>query len=151
MKPARKKSKPVQFNVRLASELVENLKKAAKQKGVSLNAETVERLGKSFAEEAAFGGEAGRRLLHFIATAFVFAGERYYRDRINPEQKTRPGEALDISLWINEPEAHAAAMLSAIEALMLHQPGVTAEKCRLQLLSLDGRIATRFLNKEKVS
>lgn len=146
---ARKRTRPVQFNVRIAAELRDSLNRAAKQNGVSLNIETAKRLGGSFAEEKAFGGEAGRRLLFFIAAAFVFAGERFYRDHISPRQKTPPGE-LDVSLWIEEPEVHSAAMMNVIEQWMLHhQPGVTLEKCLLQVEDLKGRIATHFLQKKQ--
>ena len=146
MMVGRRKNKPVQFNVLVASELRDRLRKEAKKNGVSLNAETAARLGKAFAEETAFGGEAGRGFLYFLATTFVFAGERYYRDHISPEQKVLPP---NVSLWINQPEAHEAAMMSAIQALMLHQPSATLDKCRMQIVSLKGRIETHFLNKEK--
>jgi len=148
--PRPKKKGVVGIKLRVATELLSELEAAAKKSGHSFNAEAVARLGRSFSEEKAFGGEAGRRLLYFLATAFVFAGERHYRDRIKPKQKTPPGEVLNVSLWIDEPEAYAAAMMNVIEQLMLHQqPGVTLEKCVLQLKSLEGRIATHFLQ-EKV-
>lgn len=145
--PRPKKKGVVGIKLRMATELLSELEAAAKKSRHSFNAEAVARLGRSFAEEKAFGGEAGRRLLYFIATAFVFAGERYYRDSIKPKQKTPPGEALDVSLWIDEPEAYAEAMMNVIEQLMLHQPGLTLEKCVLQVKSLESYIATHFLQK----
>jgi hypothetical protein len=144
-----KKPGVVGVKIRLAASLVAQLEAAAKKTpGRSFNAECAMRLGRSFGEEEAFGGEAGRRLIHFLAAAFVFAGERYYCDRINPKHKTPPGETLDASLWIDEPEAYDAAMMSVTEQLMLHrQPGVTPEKVRLQLMSLKMTAATHFANK----
>jgi Arc-like DNA binding domain len=147
---ARKKNRPVQFNVRIAAELRDNLNRAAKQNGVSLNVETTKRLGASFAEAKAFGGEAGRRWMYHITTMFVFAGERYYRDHIKPKQQKTDKNAdqgPNVALWIEEPEAYQAAMMDVIEQLMRHQPGATWEKCKPQLDSLTGRIATYFLRK----
>jgi hypothetical protein len=147
MVAARKKSRAVQFNIRIADELRDNLKKAAKQNGVSLNVETAKRLGQSFAEEKAFGGEAGRRWLHFLADAFVFAGEHYYRNHIRPKRKTdRADEGPNVALWIEEPEAYQAAMMDVIECLMRRQPGATYEKCIAQFESLRGIIGTHFVN-----
>jgi hypothetical protein len=137
-----RKQRLVQLNVLVADELRDKLRKAAKKNGASLNGEAAARLGGSFAEAQAFGGEAGRRWLHFLATAFVVAGENYYRNRINPKHKT--GEGPNVSLWIDEPEAYAEAMMNVIEQLMFHQPGVTYEKCIAQHDALHGIIFNHF-------
>jgi hypothetical protein len=135
-----KKTTWVQLNVRVADKLRDKLTKEAKKNGVSLNVWAAMKLGQGFAEEEAFGGDAGRRLLYHLATAFVFAGERYYRDHSKARHETP-----DVSKWIDTPEAYTAAMLSATQALMLQQPSATLEKCLMQLKSLKGRIATHFL------
>lgn len=145
----RKAKKIIQAKIRIAAELQSQLEAAAKKRGHSFNTEAAMRLGKSFGEEKAFGGEAGRRLMYFIMSAFVFAGERYYRDRLSPKQKQAPGGAIDVSLWIDEPKAYAAAMMNVIEQLMLHQPGVTEEECWAQVKSLEGTLGTHFANKRR--
>jgi hypothetical protein len=143
--PRRKGKDIVAAKIRLASSVVEQLEAAAKKRRHSFNAEAAIRLGNSFMEEKIFGGEAGRTMLHFIATAFVLAGERYYRDH-SPTQKTSLAKGADVSLWIDEPKAHGEAVISAMEQLMLHQPHPTSEKCMLQIRRLTGRIASRFLS-----
>jgi hypothetical protein len=142
--PRPKKKGVVGIKIRLATELVSELEAAAKKRGHSFNAEAAIRLGKSFGEEEAFGGEAGRRWMHFITDTFVFAGERYYRDRISKEPADKARKS-DVSLWIENPEVYAAAMMSVIQTLMLQQPKATEKKCMLQLKSLEGRIASHFL------
>lgn len=146
--PRPKKKGVVGIKIRLATELISELEAAARKSGHSFNAEAAIRLGRSFAEEQMFGRETGRRLMYFLATAFVSSGERHYRDRINPKQKPPSGETLDAALWIDDEEAFDAAMMNLIEQLMLHrQPGVMPEKVRLQLKSLEMTAATHFANK----
>jgi hypothetical protein len=136
--PRPKSKDVVGVKIRLAAPLLAQLVAAAKKSGNSFNAEAASRLGKSFAEEEALGGEVGRRMLYFITSAFVLAGGRAAGDR-------------KISLWINDPKAYAAAMFGTFEALMIAQPGVTPETCNMQIESLKGRIATRLLGKGIVS
>ena len=145
--PRPAKKDVVGIKIRLAAELLANLEAAAKKSGRSFNAEAVARLGQSFAEEKAFGGEAGRRLLYFVTTAFVFAGEGYYYAQ---QLKAPPSSGPKVSVWINDPQTYAAAMMGAIEALILGQPDATVENCMLQLKSLAARIQTRFINKGKI-
>jgi hypothetical protein len=146
--PRRKPKEIVQVKIRLHSSVVSQLKAAAKKSGHSFNAEAAIRLGKSFGEEAMFGGEAGRRWMHYIATMFVFAGERYYRDYIRPKQATnKADERPNVALWINDPKVYQVAMMHVIEELMINQPEITYEKFKAQVLSLDGWGATHFINK----
>lgn len=138
MATPRKKSRPVQFNVRVASELRDSLKRSAKKNGVSLNVEAVRWLGRHLAEEAMLGGEEARERLQFITNTFVLAGSSAAGGR-------------KLSSWIGEPTAYSAGMFALIESLMLGQPGATLEKCRLQIESLKGRVATHFVNTGKTS
>jgi hypothetical protein len=144
--PRPKKKGVVGIKLRIATELLSELEAAAKKHKISFNAEAVRRLGESFGEERAFGGEVGRRWLHFLANAFVFAGERYYRDHIRPKQKTdKVDEGPNVALWIEEPEAYQAAMMDVIEEVMLRrQPGATYEKCIAQHDALRGIIFNHF-------
>ena len=122
----------VGVKVRLAASLVAQLEAAAKKHGDLFNAEAAKRLGKSFAEEEAFGGEDGRRVLYFLTSAFVLAGQAAAGNR-------------ETSRWMSDPKAYAAGMFGVLEALMIAQPGVSLETCNLQLASMKGRIATRLL------
>jgi hypothetical protein len=121
--------------IRLATSLVAQLETAAKKHGNSFNAEAAKRLGKSFAEEEAFGGKPGRDLLYFLTSAFVLAGNSAAGGR-------------GINQWIKEPKAYARAMFGVLEALLIAQPGVSLETCMMQIESMKGRIATRLLGKE---
>jgi hypothetical protein len=133
--PRPRKPGVVAVKIRLAQSLVDKLEAAAKQHGDSFNAEAAKRLGKSFAEEEAFGGEKGRGLLYLMASAFVTAGERAAGGR-------------KLSSWIKEPEPYAAAMSGVIYALIMGQPDATLHKCLAQLDGVKGRIASHFVNKE---
>lgn len=146
--PRPKKKGVVGIKLRMATEFLSELEAAAKKSGHSFNAEAVARLGRSFSEEKAFGGEAGRRWMYYITTMFVVSGERYYRDHIRPKQKTdKADEWSNVALWINEPEAYQAAMMDVIEELMVNQPEITPEKFKAQMLSLEGRVKGRVINR----
>jgi Arc-like DNA binding dprotein len=142
-----RKRRPVQFNIRVAAELRDNLRKAAKRHGVSLNEETAVRLGRSFGEERLFGGERGRQFFYFLATTFVLEGERHYRD--TPQGK-EAGKDPDISLWIKDPDIYQAALLGTIYQLILQQPDATAERCALQSEDLRVRLVNHFMQKAEL-
>src|SRR5262249_26836908 len=115
---------------------------AAKRKPVqSMNAEAVSRLNKSFAEEDAFGGEDGRRLLYFIASAFIHAG------------KSEAGKRR-VSEWIGEPRAYVAAMFGTLEAMLVAQANVSREKLdkQMKLMAelLQASVASKRRAKETV-
>jgi hypothetical protein len=133
-----KKPDVVGVKIRLAASLVAQLEAAAKKHGDSFNAEAAKRLGRSFAEEDAFSGEAGRQVLYFLTSAFVLAGNA-------------AADSREISQWITQPKPYAAAMFAVLEALMTAQPGVSLTTCMMQLESMKGRIATRLLGKEITS
>jgi hypothetical protein len=146
--PRRKRKEIVQVKIRLHASVLAQLEAAAKRSEHSFNAEAAIRLGKSFGEEAMFGGEAGRRWMHHLMTTFMLAGERHYRDYIRPKQTTdKADQHPDVALWINEPEAYQAAMRATIDALMFQQPELTLEKCLLQLKYQEGSIAAHFFTK----
>jgi hypothetical protein len=129
-----KKKKTVQLNVLVASELRDRLSKKAKRHENSLNAECAKRLGEALAVEDMLGGEEARRRLQAMTDVFVAVGNRAAGDR-------------KFSQWVTEPTAYSAAMFALIESVMLGQPDCTFEKCRMQIESLRGRIATHFANK----
>jgi hypothetical protein len=125
---------------RVHKSLHRQIRQAAKASGRTMSDEMAFRLGQSFAEERVLGGEAGRRLLYLIASAFVFAGERYHYAQ---QLKAPPGGSVNVSDWINDPQTYAAAMMGAVEAMMAGQPDSTREICMLQLGSLLGSTPTR--------
>jgi hypothetical protein len=129
-----KKTTWVQLNVRVVSELRDKLTKEAKKNGVSINVQAAQMLGRAFGERDVLGGEIGREMLLYLAIAFVQAGKN-------------AADGREISQWINEPDAYATAMFNTFEALMVRQPGITLETCRMQIESLRGRIETKFLNR----
>jgi hypothetical protein len=133
--PRPRKPDVVAIKIRIAASLVDKLEAAAKQHGNSFNAEAAKRLGKSFAEEEAYGGEKGRELLYLMASSFVVAGDRAAGGR-------------KLSSWIKEPGPYAAAMSGVLYALIMGQPDATLETCLKQLASVKGRIASHFANKE---
>jgi hypothetical protein len=143
--PRPKKKGVIGIKIRLAAELISKLEAAAGKSGHSFNAEAAIRLGRSFAEEQTFGGEAGRRLMYFLATAFVHAGGNYHRNQLSPKQKPPPGEGPNVSLWIDDPEAYQAGMMNVIEQMMFHQPDVTYEKCIEQWKVFSSVITTHFV------
>lgn len=148
--PRRKRKEIVQVKIRLHASVLAQLEAAAKRSGHSFNAEAAMRLGKSFDEARAFGGEAGRRLLYLIANEFVFTGERYYRDYIRPKEKADKvdeGAWPNVALWIDNFEVYQVAMLAAVEKLMTNQPEITEEKFKAQLLTLDASVRNHFINK----
>jgi hypothetical protein len=134
MMPPPKKPKWVQLNVRVASELRDDLTDAAKDSGASINVQAAKMLGRSFLEEKMFDGKVGREMAYFLADAFVRAGKAAAPDR-------------KISQWINDPDVYVQAMFNVFEALMVRQPGITLKTCRMQIESLRGRIETKFLNR----
>jgi hypothetical protein len=143
--PRRKSKEIVQVKIRLHASVLAQLKAATKNAGHSFNEEAAMRLGRSFGEEKQFGGAVGRRWVDFLTSAFVFAGEQYYRNQLSRKQKPPPNEGPDVSKWIDDPEVYAAAMMNVIEQLMFRQPGVTYEKCIEQWNAHKGVIASHFV------
>jgi Arc-like DNA binding domain len=129
-----KKVKWVQLNVRVANELRDKLTKDAQRNGVSINIEAAKRLGRSYVEAEALGGEEARDLLHLMTKAFLLAGSRAAGGR-------KP------SSWLTENEdAYAAGVAAVLEVLLMGQPNAVLEKILNQIESLKGRVATKFVN-----
>jgi Arc-like DNA binding domain len=142
-----KKRRPVQFNVRLAAEVRDDLRKAAKRHGVSLSEETAMQIGKSLGEEKMFGGEQGRQFFYFLATTFMLEGERHYRN--TPAGKAADKD-IDISRWIKDPDTYQAALLGTVYQLMLQQPDLSQERCAMQLEDLRISFTNHFLRQAQL-
>ncbi len=81
---ARKKTATVDLKVRMKEPLRAQIERAAKDRGVSLNAEVVERLNLSFQKEDALGGRELAGLFQMIAGAVALveakSGESWLKD-----------------------------------------------------------------------
>jgi hypothetical protein len=123
---------------RLREPLRARLERAARHRGVSMNAEICDRLERSFQREEEFGGLEGRVRAHLTFSAFNTAGTQWARDR-------------DVSgAWENDPECYLVAALAAAEALMISAPeGLDLPTLSLHVGSLKSRLMTRIINRPK--
>jgi Arc-like DNA binding domain len=106
--------KTVQINMRLRTSLRDRLQAAARANGVSVNAELVSRLERSFAKDAEFGSQEETNLARLIASAFTLGGQRAAKTMKHPEWT--PAE------WMVEPSCYEAAMEAVLSALQAAQP-----------------------------
>jgi hypothetical protein len=132
---SRPKGDNVGVKLRLATSLVAKLEASAKRSGVSFNHEAVQRIAKSYAEENAFGGEEGRRVIYAIATAFIMTG-------------TRAAGGRKPSAWLADAKVCDRALLAVVDALLTLHPGISSETL-LIAESIKSRIASRLVNQPK--
>jgi hypothetical protein len=135
---APRKPKAVQLNVMVGADVRETLRQKAEQRGVSLNAETVRRLGKSLREEDVFGDEETRDVVYAIAAAFVRAGAR----------EAAKGEK---SLWINQPTAFDAATAAVLDTLLAMRPGLSLDNLGTLIKALERQRRNYLLNKRRTA
>jgi hypothetical protein len=133
----RPQSATVDLKVRMKEPLRVSLETAAKARGVSMNAEAVARLERSFSEESAFGGPDLRDAVFSMVAAFAYNGERAAQAEGHPEWTARD--------WLADPDCYREAMLAAMESLLMKQPGAGFEKIQLQIETLKARMMTRFV------
>ena len=110
----RDKTAVVQLKTRMREPLRARLEVGAKQRGVSLNTEIVDRLEQSFAKEDAFDGPEMLNMARLMATAFIRGGQNLAHARSHP--KWSPGQ------WMNDPECFRAAAHAVAKALAAAQP-----------------------------
>jgi hypothetical protein len=123
---------------RLREPLRAKLERAARDHGVSMNAEIVGRLERSFARDEEFGGLQGRERAHMALSAFNTAGAQWARDRGVSDA------------WENDPECYLTAALAAAETLMISAPeGLDLPTLSLHVGSLKSRLMTRIINRPK--
>ena len=97
---ARSRSDTIQLKVRMKEPLRAEIEAAAKAKGVSLNAEIVERLQRAsqgeWVEYEKFGGKATYRLMVLLATTLVLVetvtGKKWHKDELTYQEAR---EAID--------------------------------------------------------
>jgi hypothetical protein len=103
------------FMIRAEPDLKRDLMAATKHTGASLSEECAKRLRRSFAEELAFGGRAGRDMVYLMAGAFRSAG-RERAARKSPD-------LVEGDAWIRDADCYEAAMLAVLVQLAIAYPG----------------------------
>jgi Arc-like DNA binding domain len=131
--PRRKESETVQTGLRMKEQLRARLEEAAREHGVSLNAEVVTRLERSFAQEEAFGSPAAKQVAYLTAVAFNMAGRMRGSGR---------------SDWVDDPGCYRAGVFAAIDALLSVLPKSTPEEIKLEIEVLKGKAMTRQLREQ---
>jgi hypothetical protein len=132
--PRRKETETVQVGLRVKESLRVALEQAASERGVSMNAEIVRRLERSFAEELAFGSAELRRVGYLMASAFAMAGQ------------FNAGDKQD---WIKDRDCYRAGLIGVVDALLIGLPDATHEDAALIIESLKGRLLTRMMMQEQ--
>lgn len=110
----RKKSATVQIKVRIKEELRARLEKAAKARGVSLNAEIGDRLENSFEYESRLGGPLVADILESVGAAMRSTGELcafFATYQISKDGK-----------WLANPYAFDQATNAAMTVIEAHRP-----------------------------
>jgi hypothetical protein len=110
----RSQSAYAHLKVRMKEPLRAVLEQAARERGVSMNAEIVARLERSFEEEERFGGSAMSPIVSMLAGAFKRGGELGKHARQHPEWTT--------SEWLADPICYRAAAYAVADALNLPGP-----------------------------
>lgn len=103
-----------QLKVRMREELRALLEEAATRRGVSMNAEVVDRLQASFSKEDRYGGPEMLAIVNLMAGAFLRGGQLGARASQHPEWSTAE--------WMDDPFAYAAAVETVVEALKAARP-----------------------------
>jgi Arc-like DNA binding domain len=113
MPNTRSRDAVIQLKARMHEPLRARLEKLAKQRGVSLNTELVDRIKESFAKEDSVGGPEVAAIVRLITAAFILGGQRAAH-RKHPKWK--------IADWINDPACYEAAVAAVLDALHAMQP-----------------------------
>ena len=103
-----------QYPLRLPDDLRSQVEKAAKDRNVSINAEILERLGRSFETEDRLGGPRIAKLLASIGVAMNAAGENA------PEYDNL--DVLSNGRWVRRREAYQHAVKVAVAILEANTP-----------------------------
>lgn len=132
--PARKQSATAQLKTRLREPLRAQLEAAAKKRGVTLNAEIVDRLESSLKQEVRFGGPELERFALTLINVFEARGK--------PED---PPKGAD---WIRDKDCYVRGMFGVVEALCLMLPeGVTAGEIAMHAEEMRSRVLTYVANR----
>jgi len=107
----RKLSATVDLKVRMKEPLRARLEKASAKRGISMNAEAVDRLERSFNEDDSWGGPEILNMARLMAAAFIRGGQG-----ARHPQKAAPAD------WINDPAFYEVAAETVYLALIAAQP-----------------------------
>jgi hypothetical protein len=111
----RKESETVQLAVRMKEPLRAALEEAARRRGVSMNAETIARLERSFEQDDRFGGAAMLAMANLMAGAFLRGGQLGAAAQGHPEWTP--------DRWVNDAVCYRAGAWAVASALGLPLPG----------------------------
>ena len=104
----------VQLKARMREPLRARLEAAAKRRGVSLNAELVDRVERSFAKDDAFGGLVIANMARLMAAAFLQGGQRTAHESNHPNW--RPAQ------WVHNADCYDAAVKAVVRVLRSLRP-----------------------------
>jgi hypothetical protein len=134
----RSTARKVPITVKVAPDLKLRIERAAAASTRSVSAEVETALERATVGQEFLGGASVQRVLDKVALAFAHEGQR-----AADLKRKRAG-----SDWTADPDCYVAAMLGAVETLLLSQPdpkqGSLSEHIKLQIESLEGRMATYF-------
>ena len=139
----RKKTATVQLKVRMKEPLRGQLEKAAKDRGVSLNAEIGKRLEQSFDIENRFGGPQLLELIEMIASVMRSTGEH--------AGFTESGNLTNRGEWLFLPYAFDQATKAAETILEYHRPPGEIVVPKPNVVEVFGVRGTKVDRKESVA
>jgi hypothetical protein len=129
------KTETVQVGLRLKESLRATLDEAARERGVSMNAELVARLERSVQQDRIFGSAAAQQVAFMTAAAYDMAGRM--RGAGKPD-------------WTKDPDAHRAAVFAAINSLLEVLPPSTPEQINLEIEAVRGAAIARRLRAQGI-
>lgn len=144
----RAKTATVDLKVRMKEPLRAAIENAAANNGVSMNAEAVNRLQRTFSEDDVFetslGGPEMRQKVELMISAFGHNGHLMAQALGHPEWSARD--------WMNDPQCYRSAVRGVLRALIVAQPNHGWEKNEvyLEVDGLKGEIATWLANAGKL-
>jgi Arc-like DNA binding dprotein len=133
----RSKTAKADIKIRLTEALRSKIERSARSSGISMNADMIERLDRSFKSEDEFGGPQWRQIGHMMVAAFILAGQR----EAESKQLTTP--------WIVDAECYLSAVLGVIDGLTIAAPRRVLDSKYVDLImaSMKGRLATTLVNR----
>lgn len=133
----RRQTAKADLKIRLKEPMRARIERAASKRGVSMNAEMVDRLERSFGQDDSFGGPQWRQTAHLMLSAFAIAGQR------RADSKRFVGD------WMTDADCYLAAVCGVIEGLTIgaHRGALDRDYVGAVIESLKGRLATRLVNK----
>jgi hypothetical protein len=135
----REKTATVDLRVRMKESLRSQVQAAAEDHGISLNAEAVARLERSFQDEERFGGPEAFTALVTMMAAFLGTGQTAARSSGHPDWQ--------IPDWMADPYSYQSAATAVVEALWSNHPhpipGLTEREDWIE--QLKGRLVSQIV------